>query len=63
MNKIAKGYTFYISIGKYAGFFFNWDKGNKRIVLGNISIALIKCDIEVLVDKLMNKLKERGDNE
>lgn len=58
MHKLAKGHTLFICYGAYAGFRFDWTKHNKRIVLGCVSIAWAHCDIEVVIDKLLNKVKE-----
>jgi len=58
MNKLAKGNTLYVCYGDYAGWFFEWTKTSKRIVLGRMSIAWSDVDIEVLVDKLVNKIEK-----
>lgn len=58
MHKLAKGQTIYICYGDYAGFRFEWNKHNKRIVLGKVSIAWTHCDVEVVIDKLLDKVKE-----
>jgi hypothetical protein len=51
--------SFYICFGKYAGFHFECNKRVPfRVVLGFVSVALVSCDIEVMVDKLLNKLEE-----
>lgn len=56
MSKVAKGHTLYICFGNYAGWMWEWNKRNKRIVLGRMSIAWTSVDIEVLVDKLIDKI-------
>ena len=48
--------TFYVCFGKDAGFRFEFNKRVKRIVLGKFSIAIVNNDIEILIDKLINKI-------
>lgn len=54
--------TLYLCFGKYAGFKFE-RKGKviARVVLGCISLALVSYDVEVLVDKCLDKVDQLKD--
>lgn len=50
--------TFYICFGKHAGFRFERNKSVVfRVVLAFMSIALVRRDIEILLEELVGKLK------
>lgn len=50
-----KGLSFYMCFGKNAGFRTEFTKRIYRIVLWRVSFAILRCDIEQLMDALGNK--------
>lgn len=47
---MKNGRTLYICWGSYGGFGFECNKYTLRIVLGRVSFAYMKADIEKLID-------------
>jgi len=67
MNSIRKkinkyglppGFTAYICFGKYSGFKINYNKFAIQIILGIVSIAFMKFDIEQFIEQEFAEKKQ-----
>ena len=55
---MQNGLTFYICFGKYAGLQFELNNDAFRIVLGWVSFAIMRADMEVVMDETDDILQE-----
>jgi len=53
----TRGLTFYVCVGRYAGFTVRFDLG-VRVILGWVCFALIFRDVEMFVDAAADALDE-----
>lgn len=61
-NSDGKGLTIYFVIGRYGGLRFKKDGMAFRITLGWIGFAIVLCDIEILIDKMMKHIDQLNGN-
>lgn len=61
--KNTKGFTIYAVFGQYAGFQFENTSLLTRVVIGWVSIAFIKADLEFMLDNAAELVKYYQHNE